>query len=92
MPNYPTSEQLRKIEAWKEDYKGLMEFIRPIWEFNDCGYFRNRGSRYWLDTAGWSGNEDIIVALKKNIMFWMFCWQQSRRGGHYIFQIPKSNR
>ena len=40
-------------------------------------------------TGGWSGHEEIISELEKTF-FWMFCWEQSRRGGHYIFEInPK---
>lgn len=36
-------------------------------------------------TGGWSGNESIIGAMQKNRMVWNFLWEQSRRGGHYVF-------
>ena len=42
-----------------------------------------------LSTGGWSGNEDIMVALKSNKWFHCFYWVQSRRGGHYIFEFDK---
>jgi len=37
-------------------------------------------------TGGWSGHEDMICELEKTF-FWMFCWKQSSRGGHYKFEI-----
>jgi len=39
-----------------------------------------------LHTGGWSGNEDIIEALKKSY-FWIFYWEKSVKGGHYYFTI-----
>jgi len=85
--NYPTDDELKKINKWDcKDLHGLMAYIRELWEFADYGYWSQKGDTYYLDTAGWSGNEDIIAALQKNRIFWMFYWQQSRRGGHYIFQ------
>lgn len=47
--------------------------------------------RLSLSTGGWSGNEDIIEALKQNKYFYSFYWLQSRRGGHYIFEIDVIN-
>ena len=41
-----------------------------------------------LHTGGWSGNEDIIDKLS-DTLFWMICWESTRRGGHYYFEIPK---
>lgn len=46
--------------------------------------------KFYYSTGGWSGHEELIEELKKT-WFWFFCWEQSRRGGHYIFEInPKS--
>ena len=88
MNRYPTKEQLKKIEEWPpKDYPELMDFIHDIWEYADCGYWIKKGKKYYISTAGWSGNEDIVSALEKNWTFWIMCWQQSRRGGHYIFHV-----
>jgi hypothetical protein len=91
-PGYPTDEQLKIIEEWPivnpqdiAEFHKIMEYIKPLWEFADCGYWVQDGDIYYLHTAGWSGNEDIIGALDKNIIFWMLYWYRSERGGHYIF-------
>ena len=88
MNKYPTEEELKKIEEWPhDDFKGLMDFIYDLWEYADSGYWVQKRKKYYISTAGWSGNEDIISALEKNWTFWMMCWQQSKRGGHYIFHV-----
>jgi len=65
---YPTRAELRKIERWPvTDFAGWMAYIRERWAYGDAGYWSvsTRG-RYYLSTAGWSGNEDIITAMGKN--------------------------
>lgn len=86
---YPTDEELNFIRLW-DDYKNydkLMEYIKNLWQYADCGYWKQKDNEYYLSTAGWSGNEDIINALKENCMFWSFCWYESKRGGHYKFVL-----
>lgn len=91
MDRYPTEEELNKIEQWPHnDFLNLMDFIHNIWEYAEWGWREEKlkdAVEYDISTAGWSGNEDIIRALEKNPLFWMMCWQQSRRGGHYIFHV-----
>lgn len=83
---YPTDEQLEVIKKWNiSDLHGLMEYIREIWEFADWGW-KQDGGTYYISTGGWSGNEDIIEAMQSNHMWWFMFWEQSKRGGHYIFE------
>ena len=86
---YPSDEELVKITSWKVnsqvDFLELMEYIREIWAYAGDGYWKRAGDIFTISTAGWSGNEDIITALQENIPFWLLYWQQSRRGGHYVF-------
>jgi len=95
---YPTKEELEKISSWDlADFKGMMEFIKELWEFADWGWsesdepdwlHKDRTNRvYRISTGGWSGNEEIIGAMQKNSIVWFLNWWESRRGGHYIF-IP----
>ena len=86
---YPTEAELRRIRKWPhDDFVGLMEFVKSLWYLRDWGWSQ-RGRRYSISTAGWSGNEDMIGALQDNFMFWACCWLSSRRGGHYRFTLPE---
>ena len=92
---YPTDASLAVITACRhEDFPALMKAIKPCWQYGTVGFWQEPGEEggckvYEISTAGWSGNESIVVALKANVMFWALCWVQSRRGGHYIFHVPK---
>jgi len=88
----PTSEQLFEIQTWHpDDLHGLMEFIKPLWKYADCGFWEQVGDEYVISTAGWSDNEAIIAAMMSNHVWWMMFWYQSRRGGHYIFKPVRND-
>ena len=93
---YPTDDALDKIANW--DYnnsRGWFKFIENIWHLRSWGWSEVRKAdldspdkiEYQISTAGWSGNEDIIRAMQKNKILWYYTWAQSRRGGHYIFEV-----
>lgn len=87
---YPTEETLKTIADWshREGYKDLMEYIKSKWYHADhC--WDQEGNTYYISTAGWSGNEEMIHAMRENFMFWSICWESSRRGGHYVFIVEK---
>ena len=86
----PTEVNFLGISGWPaDDLHGLMTYIKPLWKYADCGYWTREGDVYYISTAGWSGNEEIIFYMMQNHVWWMMFWEQSRRGGHYIFS---SNR
>ena len=86
---YPDDEELERIRMWpSEDLLGLLAFVEARCRYADWGW-RRRGSTYRVSTFGWSGNESLIGALQANWTFWVLCWQSSRRGGHYLFRVPK---
>lgn len=97
MEDYPTEEQLQRIETWdyKEGFDGLAEYVCNIWHFPDWADYKPLAMDEYdreyrelrLATAGWSGNESIVTALHKNRMFTMLCWQSSHRGGLHIYHI-----
>lgn len=95
---YPTQDALTIIELWPfEDEKGWFIFIQQLWAMKHFGWnegvadhdFRpnTKVYLYEISTAGWSGNESIIRAMEKNEFLWHMVWVQSRRGGHYIFEL-----
>ena len=89
---YPSDRDLEIIEHWdvmKCGVDGLLEYIKNIWWLPDWGFKLIGKKILWLElhTGGWSGNEDIIEALKKNEYFWAIYWIKSLRGGHYYFKI-----
>lgn len=96
---YPTEETLEYIEKTAHvDYKLLMQQIKEIWNFAEWGWHEEKTVddifgypiiRYQISTAGWSGNESIIGALQRNWIVWHMIWVQSRRGGHYIFEVKE---
>ena len=95
---YPTDEAIQIIESWHySDSKGWFEFINGLWHLKSWGWSEgmlgddwNEGEltyQYHISTAGWSGNETLIRAMQNNHMLWDLNWVQSRRGGHYIFEL-----
>ena len=88
---YPTDDTLKKITEW--DWKHtdkLFELLRKLWAYNEYWTQTDNGENitYNISTMGWSGNESIIDALEENYIIWHFTWIQTRRGGHYIFELP----
>jgi len=100
---YPTYAALEIIKIWDwNDAKGWFDFIQSIWHLKSWGWneydephewsesekYKNvMVHRYNISTAGWSGNESIIRAMQSNEMLWDLNWVESRRGGHYIFEL-----
>jgi hypothetical protein len=99
--NYPTEDDLKRIEAWPiagdNDLRALFDFVRSLWWMPDWGFGKPEPGKdlmerpvlvYHVSTGGWSGNEDIIEAMHNNFVFWHQCWQVHRAGGHYVFHLP----
>ena len=97
---YPTDAALEIIKLWHwDDASGWFEFVHNIWHMASWGWQERQAPHsrkkdqqvveYHISTAGWSGNESIIRSMQENHMMWTLCWVQSRRGGHYIFQLPE---
>lgn len=100
---YPTDDALTIVEKWHwDDPKGWFKFIENIWYLRSWGWGEGVADHEWqkdtqvylyeISTAGWSGNESLIHAMMKNDMLWNTTWVQSRRGGHYIFEVDRDER
>lgn len=88
---YPAEAALARITAWptetRADFVNLLAYVRAIWHCADWGWSEPGPGRYEISTGGWSGNESLIEALQTHPLCWAFCWESSRRGGHYVFVI-----
>ena len=84
--NYPTDKTLETIKKWEGSFNELLENIRQTFPyFGSCE--ETSPGVYSIATGGWSGCESIIGALKENKLFWLNHWEQSTRGGLYIFDL-----
>lgn len=88
---YPTDKACELIELWNySDVDGWFKFIESLWYFRDFGWYseqKDGDTWYYISTAGWSGNESLIGAMKSNMILWSTTWESSRRGGHYEFRV-----
>jgi hypothetical protein len=87
---YPTARELTRIRKWDavKDAVGLVGYVQELWYWVDWGFFFDPDTGVLeLHTGGWSGNESIIRALQRNLIFWTLYWQKSERGGHYRFDV-----
>jgi hypothetical protein len=88
MTLYPEESDLQRIADWPvpSERQSLVEFVLKEWD-KGMGRTITRGNTLTLITGGWSGNEDIIAALQRNLMFWALYWEKSERGGRYTFEF-----
>jgi hypothetical protein len=97
---YPSEAALEIVRIWpfNGDTREWFDFIKSaIWWAPDWGWHEGEEPheykadekvyRYNISTGGWSGNESIIREMQNNSMMWHLHWVQSRRGGHYIFEL-----
>ena len=70
------------------DLDKILAVLADNWAFGSDGMVR-KGNKLELHTYGWSGNEEMIEALMKNMMFFSLYWEKSTRGGHYYFKLRK---
>lgn len=95
---YPTEEFLQFIKDYKPDNSlPILKFIKDIlfksWWMSDCCFKLHRKyksiQKLELHTGGWSGNEELINAIKANIYLTHFKMQYVmwKTGGHYYFEI-----
>lgn len=88
---YPDDDELKRIEGWPHtDIPGLLNYVRELWHWPNGAWIE--GDKHCFATGGWSGNESLIAALKNNFMFLAACWQLSKRGGYFEFEVPECFR
>ena len=86
-PSEPELEFIKNFDCSRKDPYELVRFLEEIWAYHDEGFaFNKETGNLGLHTCGWSGNEDIIQALRQNL-FWAVYWMKSERGGHHYFKV-----
>lgn len=95
---YPTKEWINFIENYLPDESlPLIHFIKGVlidgWWMSDWGFKLHnpyKGKiKLELHTGGWSGNEEVIAAIRSNI-YLTHCSMRYYKwlsGGHYYFEI-----
>lgn len=90
---YPTEEYINFIKNFIPSNDNILDFLKCIaknWQWCESYSDLYRiGKKYYLElhTGGWSGNEEIIDAIKenKNLKYPLFVLDRYKRGGHYVF-------
>lgn len=99
---YPTQETLDALIDWPyKDALGALRFMQAAWHWPErvtetlrveellvCGTVEGDVRFLRCSTGGWSGNEDLIFALRDNPMIWSQTWRMSTSGGLHIFRLP----
>lgn len=96
MTGYPSDATLKAIHVYSKDPKGWFALIKSHWHNPEWGWEEQEnapcpwdtkkiGRLYSISTGGWSGNEDLISAMRENLFLWSPTWATARRGGHYTF-------
>lgn len=95
---YPTAETLSTIENWPAErgFRDLTFFVGEAWRYARFpyteGYFVVQEDLEHIAvimiTGGWSGNESLIGALERNLLFRSF-WTLSTSGGYHLYTFPK---
>ena len=92
MSTEPTEADCERLRTWpvknNDDCAAALAFLASVWWMGDS-LAEFDGVAWTFSTGGYSANEEAIGAMMDNAMLWMMTWQQSRRGGHYRFQLPE---
>jgi hypothetical protein len=104
---YPTEDTINKISTWKiankQDLLDLVDFANRAYHSHYGSWYiiddYKKLEPFYIEpfkalvvhTGGWSGNEEIIVALEMNHIFWSLASVAQFRGGTYIFTLDVLN-
>lgn len=83
MSEYPSEKVLESIRNLK-DFE--FEFLKEEWN-TQYGKVEQKDDEYIFITGGWSGNEDIILALRQNREWWYKHFYAEIRGGKWVFKV-----
>lgn len=76
-------EVIRNWDVLEKGIKELLEYAKSIWTYKYK--VETRGDWYCFITGGLSDNEEIIMAMKSNLLVMALSWHSSTRYGVHIF-------
>jgi hypothetical protein len=73
-PAYPTDEQIDRIRGWHvEAYRELPAHVASLWAYPDLA--REVRPGLWVfATRGWSGNEELLTAMRASQAWQLLAW------------------
>lgn len=84
---YPTDKTLKAIEEWPiNDALGWLKYIEAAWDHH-YGSMWVDGRQLKMATGGWSANESVISAMRRNFVLWNLFWESSHRGGLEVLRL-----
>ena len=89
---YPTPKTLTRIRRWPvkatddidDVTRDWLAYCRAAWNLT-YGRVTEEDDGWHFITGGWSGNEDVIWAMRDRWTLWL-CWESSERGGLHILR------
>ena len=84
MTDYPTDEELEKIRQWPmEAANDLPPYVASVWCYPESAQETSAG--LWVfATGGWSGNEEILAAMRDSMAWYLLHWQHLYVAGGLI--------
>lgn len=76
----------RQIGAMQCDRALWLQACKECWNTSYGRVTHGYDGTVEFVTGGWSANEAVISAMKKNHVMWSLCWESSHRGGLYVFR------
>lgn len=80
---YPTSDTLLLIETFVGTPTAWLDFVCSVWYYPD--QISKHSGMVIMNTGGWSGNEEIVDAMRRNRVQWSQCWISSPTLDEHIF-------
>ena len=93
---YPSDAAIKKITEWPcLDGLECLLFVKSLWRwpnYAEKAVDRDGATHFQFATGGWSGNEELICALKSNRVLYSMFWKCSMSGGWHHYAVPHLER
>lgn len=92
MSDYPSEETLKQIEKWDGKPDDLVRLIVQEWHWPERAK-EVRPGVWTFSTGGWSGNESLISALYRSVVWHFLAWNSIYvQGGLLVIALSKEGK